>query len=414
MEEWWRRLAIWTQAGGLRLRALAGRVRRWGAERLPEGAAPLAHSDARQLLARLARTFGLRGWRSGVAVAASGVGALLITAMALTSGAAQLLPGVGLPEVIGFYQNGWSGTFRSSFPSVRAHYRQLNTVLAFWYSLDGNGHLEAHGPQPGVTAWIKQHHMRMGVLINNVAGSSGNNAGMLTSAAVRHRSVRAIVALAAAQGYQEVNIDFELLPPSARSDLTRFMADLRQALPPSVTLSESVFPKVGVGSSINQVYDYAALAHSVNYLVIMLYDKHSNGGPAGPVSPYPWVVDNMNWFLHSDHIPASKLVLAAGVYGYDWPDGSTQATELPLTAIVALAKREGAKVHTDRASGNPYFTYSSSGQGHVVWYQDSATVRQRLILAKRLHLHGIAIWALGQETPPVWGVIEEQLPTTGT
>jgi spore germination protein len=231
---------------------------------------------------------------------------------------------------------------------------------------------------------------------------------MLTDPTARATAVRAIAALVRRDGYQEVNIDFELLKPSTRQGLVAFIRGLRAALPQGVTLSESVFPKVGVTSDINGAYNYIELAKYVDYLVIMLYDHHSDGGPAGPVSPYGWVAQNMNWFLHTAKIPANKLVIAAGVYGYDWPVGSTTAQEMPLTEINARLKASGARRQVDPGSENPFFRYTAGdGTQHVVWYQDSSTVLQRLQMAQKLGVRGIAIWALGEETPAVWGVIEQ-------
>lgn len=409
-----RRLGPWLRGVGLRARGGERRLRAFGrlgaGRRL--GMGPDGHLDGatlRQALARLARPFGLRGWRAGVAVATSALGLLLLVSLVVSGrGAPRLFPGTAQrPQIIGFYQNGWSAIYKSSFPSVQAHQGQISTVLAFWYSVDGSGTLHSHSPKPQVTTWIRDHHMRMGVLINNVPGPSGNNAGMLTNPTARSAAVRHIAAMVHSAGYQEVNIDFELLKPQDRSGLTSFMRDLRAALPKSVVLSESVFPKIGVPSSINGAYDYAALAKVVDYLVIMLYDNHYNGGPAGPVSPYSWVVANLNWFLHTDHIPAHQLVLAAGVYGYDWPVGSTTANELPLSAIDAKRKQLGVASHMDPTSENPYFHYTLHGTRHVVWYQNQTTVLQRLRLAQKLGLRGLAIWALGEETPAVWSVIEQ-------
>lgn len=372
-----------------------------------EGAA----RGARAALGRVARWVGLRGWRRGTAIVASAVALVVLFGVVLGGrGPRRLLPGPGnaMPQIIGFYQNGWSGIFRSSFGSVKAHPNVIDTVLAFWYSVESSGHIKSSQPDPAVSQWVKQHGMRMGVLINNVAGGSGTNSGMLTNPTARQTAIANITKLAQTDGYQEVNIDFESLPPSVAGALVTFMRDLRAALPSDVTLSADVFPKLGVPASLNGAYDYAQLAQYTDYLVIMLYDNHSSGGPAGPVSPWPWVVENMNWFVHTAKIAPDHLVLAAGVYGYDWPKGSTTATQMPLTQIVALEKQYGARVHTDPASQNPYFTYTApDGTAHVVWFQDKATVVQRLELAQKLGLRGVAIWALGQETPGVWSAIAD-------
>ncbi len=400
-----RQVRTWTQGHGLtqRLARAATRLRdRSGASRWSGRTARL-----RPPLRRLAQAVGLRGWRYGLALVASGVGILLLASLGLQPAATLEMPAPSRPHLIGFYENSYSKVFGSSFGSVQANSRYLNTVLAFWYSVDGSGKLHSRGPSTAVAAWVKAHHLRMGVLINNIPGTSGTNAGMLTNPAARARAVAAIVKLVRAQGYQEVNIDFELIKPSTSAALVAFMGALRHALPASVTLSESVFPKIGVASSINGAYNYTALAKVVNYLVIMLYDQHYNGSNAGPVSPYPWVVANVNWFLHTAHIPPAKLVLAAGVYGYDWPKGSTQAQELPLNAVLAEAAAHHATIQMDRPSQNPYFTYTAGGHAHIVWFQDQQTMLQRLQLAKKLGLRGVAIWALGQETPAVWQAVAQ-------
>lgn len=406
---------MWAQGGERRLRAWQRLLQRGpgGGLRGQDARDLVRGATLKQALGRLARAFGLRGWRRGLAVAATGVALLLLVSAALggRGGARRdrLMPETtAYPEIIGFYQNGWSAIYKSSFGSVQQHYTTLDTVLAFWYSIDGNGNLHANSPKPSVTQWIKTHRMRMGVLINNIAGPSGDNGGMLTDPTARQNAVTAIANLVKRDGYQEVNIDFELLKPSTRSGLVAFMRQLRAALPKNVVLSESLFPKVGVTPDINGAYNYIELAKYVDYLVIMLYDKHSDGGPAGPVSPYPWVVDNMNWFLHTAKIPPQKIVIAAGVYGYDWPVGSTHAQEMPLTQITKKLQQTGATPQIDPTSKEPFFRYTdSNGTPHVVWYQDKDTVLQRLQLAERLKVRGLAIWALGEETPAVWGVLEQ-------
>lgn len=366
---------------------------------------------ARRYCERAARIVGLRGWRPG-AWLAGGVVALLVVAFfglrpSPGGGATtRFMPGRHRPEIIGFFENGWSRIFGDSFPSVVNHSHAITTVLAFWYSVDGNSNLVAHDPRANVVRWVKEHHMRMGVLVNNIPGAAHDNAGMLRTAAARSKAVDAIVARARQDGYQEVHIDFELLPPGARDGLTAFVRELRAALPRHILVSVSVFPKVGVAHEFSGAYDYAALARTADYLVLMAYDQHSSGGPAGPVSPLPWVRTNIRALL-ADGVPAGKLVLAAGIYGYDWIDGSNQAQEIPLSEVEARIKKYGLKAQWNSADAEPFVRYTDTqGRKHVIWYQDAQTVRQRLLLVEQDHLKGLAIWRLGLGTPRVWSVID--------
>ncbi len=344
-----------------------------------------------------------RRWQGPAALGAIAAAAVVLAVVigGRANSPRRLQPAPG-PDIIGYFENGWSRIFTDSFPSLVQHPRVVDTVLAYWYSMDGSGGLRepAGPPRQEVIKYVKSHGMRMGVLINNLGSD------MLRTSAVRATAAKNVVAIARANGYQEIHIDFELLPQSLRSDLTAFIAGLRKALPPSVALSISVFPKVGVPASINGVYDYQALARYVDYEVVMLYDNHSSGGPAGPVSPMPWVKQNIAYFRGI--LPASKIVVAAGVYGYDWPVGSTNAAEYPLTYIRQLAARQKATVRVDPVSQNPFFRYTdASGTPRIVWYQDSATVKQRIDLVVADHLRGIAIWALGEGDQKVWQVLQE-------
>jgi spore germination protein len=317
------------------------------------------------------------------------------------------------PEVIAFFENGWSTVFRDSFPPLQRHAKLIDTVLAFWYSVDGNSNIKGGKARPTVTAWVKDHHLHMGILVNNVAGSSGDLAGMLWTAAARTRAVNGIVGVVKQHGYQAVNVDFEQLPADARDSLTAFVQQLRGALPKDVNLSVSVFPSVGVPRSIWGADDYAALAKTSDYLVLMAYDHHTGGTPAGPIAPLPWVRANVQQLLKV--VPANKIVLGVGVYGDDWIQGTTTATELPQDALVKLAAQQHATIHWDKASQNPYFHYTDAkGVRHVVWLQNDATVRQNIDLAKRFGLRGIAIWRLGDESPGVWEVIAKTTMATTT
>lgn len=362
-----------------------------------------------------ARARGHGGWRSGAWVGGGClVVALLVVAMTRfmpPGGRARLMPGGpgSHHQIVGFFENGWSPDFGDSFVSVFQHAHAISTVLAFWYSVNGDGELVARDPRPNVVRWVEEHHLRMGVLINNVPGPAQDDAGMLWTRADREHAIAAIVARARQDGYQELHIDFEGLPADARDGLTAFVRELKAAAPKGVVVSVSVLPPVGVPESLHGAYDYAALAKAADYLVLMAYDHHSSGGPAGPVSPLPWVERNVQALL-AGGVPASKLVLGAGVYGYDWVVGSDQAREMPLTQIDALIKRHHLKPQWDVADAEPFVDYTDSqGRRHVIWYQDAQTVRQRLALAEHDRLRGIALWRLGLETPRVWSVIDAVL-----
>ena len=91
-----------------------------------------------------------------------------------------------------------------------------------------------------------------------------------------------------------VNVDLENLTGNERDDYTDFVKILRNKLPSGKSLSIAVAPKpyaVDAGWSLS--YDYAGLSKYCDYLMLMTYDEHYQGGPEGPVASAQFVEDSI-------------------------------------------------------------------------------------------------------------------------
>src|SRR5262249_30726039 len=58
------------------------------------------------------------------------------------------------------------------------------------------------------------------------------------------------------------------------------------------------------------------LAHECDYIVAMAYDEHETPNAPGSVGSIGFVRSTLQTF--AEQVPASKLVLGVGGYGYDW------------------------------------------------------------------------------------------------
>ncbi|MBX6351402.1 MAG: hypothetical protein IRZ11_07840 [Clostridia bacterium] len=370
---------------------------------------------AGRALERLGRRVG-GGRREGAALVAAFALVVALAALALVSGPPGrprlAPPAAARPLIVGYFENGWSRVFDDSFPSLRAHYDLIDEIFANWYSVGGAGEIARDESRAEVFRFTTSHGVRMGILVTNVGGATGDREGMLRDPAARARAVGNLADLVRRAGYEAVDVDFELLAPSANVGLTQFVCGLRRALPKGVELSAAVFPPVGVAREINGAYDYPALADCTDFLVVMLYDYHFTGGPPGPLSPAGWVRENVAWFP-AHGVPGRKVVVAAGLYGIDWDlSGQTGAEERPLDGILGLASDLGLRGRWDRASQNPYYRYTDDrGRRHVVWYQDWRTLSQRVALVKAEGLRGVALWRLGFGVPRVWSALRAAVGT---
>lgn len=306
-------------------------------------------------------------------------------------------------QVVGFYENKTKGDHMpSSRVSFDKHASKMTQVSPLWYSVSPTGMVKDTGYDQSLVNNAHKKHVLVVPLFVNAGGSSH----VLLSSPTRTKAAKNIANVVRAHRLDGASIDFELLKPSSRSDLSLFIQDLSKDLKPMHKIvAVSVFPLLGMPKSVNGAYDYHALASHADYLVIMAYDHHYSGGPPGPVSPYGWVKQNVVAALKQ--APAKRLVLAIGMYGYDWVNNGT-ASSAPTVADVtakAMAKSYNVPIRYIASESQNEFTYTKNGTSHVVWFMGDRSAKARVALARQDHLQGIALWRLGMEDPNFWTVV---------
>ncbi|HEY3315374.1 MAG TPA: glycosyl hydrolase family 18 protein [Bacillota bacterium] len=326
----------------------------------------------------------------------------------------------GRLEVMAFYENGdTSGTsgaqgpgdneqtFVDSFPALKDNAASIDIVTPFWFSVGGDGSVTTAKPVSEVQDFAKKNKVQVWALVNNAKPGDQVAGAVLTDPTARANAIKNIEGIADKYGYDGIFIDFQLIPPKSGPQLTAMVRQLAKDLhAKKKKLGVALFPKIDVSPDVSGAYDYAALGKEADAVLLMAYDRHYESSPPGPVSPLPWVETNLKSTLKS--VPAKKVLLAIGTYGYDWPAGGN-GEYLATRVALNRAKANGATVKRDSASGQPYFTYTKDGLAHEVWFQDAEAFRQRAALAKKYKLRGVGVWRLGFEEPGFWKVIAEAI-----
>lgn len=298
------------------------------------------------------------------------------------------------PMVMGFYENSGSGPGDpGSWPSLQANYKRIQILSPYWYRIGASGNLTDDTTDPKVIAFAHQHNLRLWPLI----GNAGRNP--MYSSATRAAMLATIENLVAKHSYNGVFIDFELLSPYSRNDLSTFLNELGKKMHSRGNgVGVAVFPKIAVSKSITDPYDYGALGTVTDSVVIMAYDHHYQGGPPGPVAPLPWVRDNVQYALR--YILRERIYMGVAAYGYNWAKNGSSLTVTTLQAQ-SLLRKYGIKPIWSQSAQEPHFSYTAA-QPHQVWYENAQTFAQKVALAKATRIGGIAIWRLGMEDPAVW------------
>jgi hypothetical protein len=218
-----------------------------------------------------------------------------------------------------------------------------------------------------------------------------------TDPAVANALARNVIAAVKAKSFDGVNIDFEGTGSADRAPfaaLARSLAGALHAVDPAwqVTLDSYV----SSAQDSQGFFDIAAIAPAVDSFFIMGYDMYQRE-VASPNAPLPSYESSIAAYTRA--APASKIVLGAPFYGYDWPtqDNSphSRATGAPTPVSYVDIAAAGYPRYWDSSASVPWTAYQAGGQWHEIYYDDASSIALKARLANNEHLRGTGAWALG-------------------
>ncbi|MBS0482501.1 MAG: glycosyltransferase [Proteobacteria bacterium] len=302
----------------------------------------------------------------------------------------------GQPQRIGFYVP-WDP---ESGASLRRHYNQIDTVIAAEGSISFPSGKVVVPPDPQLAAIQRDqlHRPEMQLMVQNLVNEQWDGASMAALLTDQHRAdafADQTIAAARQGQWSGVVFDIEDLPePAVKS----YLAFLQRAHPQFTRAGLHLGITVPAGAPS---WNKRAFADAADSVILMNYDLHWQGGQAGPIAPASWFAAQLA--QAAAVIPASKLVVAIGSYGYDWHDGV--ADSMTINEAWLAARDSGTVPQFDPESGNSGFAYddtddSGKDHRHTVWMLDAATTWNELQLLKGVK--GVALWRLGSEDPGFW------------
>lgn len=306
----------------------------------------------------------------------------------------------GTPLRIGFYVP-WDP---ESADSLRRHRGDLDWVVAAEGIIDTRSGKLASDPDPRLKSVLRGTLHRPDIL-GMVQNFNGNKSGgpawdgegmarLLRDPRKSQALVDATIAVARARHWTGVTFDVENLPAGV---LPAYRALLAKA--------HASFAKAGLLLTVtvpagDAAWDMKRFAAAVDDVLLMDYDQHWQGGTAGPIAAQDWFAARLAEARAS--VPADKLIVALGSYGYDWHDGIADA--LTIDEAWLSAHDSGTVPRFDPASGNSGFAYADDGHPHTVWMMDAATSWNQLAVTSGVK--GVALWRLGSEDPGFWEALD--------
>ena len=212
----------------------------------------------------------------------------------------------------------------------------------------------------------------------------------------RQRLIRDI--LEASRPYDGLQINFEYVPPRARTTFLSFLRELRAGLPADKMFTIAIAARTRTLQ--DDVYDYSTIAPLMCRMLVMAYDEHWSTSAPGPIASMGWSYRVARHSLNV--IGPEKLIMGLPFYGRSW--GNITANRAHIYSGIRDIVREQNITEVNRLSGVPNFTYDTN-LTVTVFYEDEYSLSTRLEMYRRMGVRSVGFWRLGQETPAFWPVI---------
>jgi spore germination protein YaaH/putative cell wall-binding protein len=384
------------------------------------------------------------------AIAMEGAGVIAADELRVAAGGASG-PGGPLPnglrrEVLGFLPY-WE-LDSASIAALR--FDLMSTVAFFSIGVEGDGTLArgtATAPTAGWRGWTSAamtqvmntahaHGVKVVPTITLMSwnGDYAKLATLLNDPANRARLVSETVALVRGRNADGVNVDFEPVPSSLRSQFTTFIRELKAGLVGAGVGSYLTVDTMAGAAAWATGYDVVGLTApgAADALLVMAYDFHYAGSArAGGVAPIESNTIYASADAMRDHlarVPGSKLIWGVPYYGRAWntqTDQLNSAVRSPPQSVAfgyyftdadgaqggrALGARYGRR--WDALGQVPWFAFWDANSNGVRqgYYEDpeSLGIKYDHVIANGVA--GIGIWALGMDTgvPDLWNVIRDR------
>lgn len=376
---------------------------------------------------------------------------------------ALLLPSSAYAFEVSGWVPYWSGS-RGTKDTVR-NMDALTVVMPFSHTITRDGSLKDNaGLKKSTWKRLIREARSEGVLVvpTIMTGDGALVHELLSDPERRAEHIEEIVEFVERGGYDGIDIDYEGKRAATREDFSRFLRELKDALGDKIlscTIEARTPPKDlyrTVPATLEYANDLDEINNHCDRVNVMAYDQQRadlslndarKGLPYIPVADSAWVEKVMKHMARD--IDEDKLFLGIATYGAEWeltvePEwfkeykklwalnpsyaydtakkqkaeiGRTAAGEAAFTYLPKSARKTVGRYDAPRgtpewaeAAGQALAYANDTGKAtvvHVVWWSDTKAVEEKVALAKKLGLAGVAVFKLdGGQDRGFWSVVK--------
>jgi len=317
----------------------------------------------------------------------------------------------------------WYTRGEASTKAFLEHADQISIVSPQVFSLDGNGVIKGN-VDPRIIAKAKEAHVKLIPLFLNPGFDQAAFHKLLTTPASWRNAIRNLTALCRDNGFDGLQYDVENVHVRDKDLFTKFVRESVDSLHHvGCSVSMAVVPRLGEDRGTNSyhtwiwdnwrgVYDYKALADTLDFISLMTYAQHTGGSTPGPVAGFPWVEACLRYTL-SLGVPPSKISLGLASYSDWWyptydsvrKESRVRGSDVAHARAMQIVQKAGAKPVWDDTQKAWYAMWENSGVFEHIWIEDARSFADKAALVDKYRLRGYSVWLLGLEDPKTWSEV---------
>lgn len=198
----------------------------------------------------------------------------------------------------------------------------------------------------------------------------------------------------AVEEFDGLQVDWELIPSRDADNFLSFLKELKKRLKGKPL---TVCVPARTKTLKTDVYSYEKIGKIADRIMIMAYDEHWTGGPAGSIASMDWcekIADYAKTIW-----PENKYIFGLPFYGRIWGNKNVKQA-LAFNGMNRTA-HENDVIKIERERGVPHYKYTVSVDVEG-WYEDAHSNVERARMYQKKGYTSIAFWRMGQEDAAVW------------
>lgn len=237
---------------------------------------------------------------------------------------------------------------------------------------------------------------------------------VLGNAVARDRLIDNMVQTVMEENYYGVVINFGYISQENREKFIIFISKSTERLNRrGKLLIVSLRPKTYVLEQTDLLYegiDYESLGLGANFIELQTYKWSSPNEAPRALSPVNKLRKELDFAITRIH--PNGILITISNFGYDWTlpfvEGESSAEIVTNFEASDRAARFGAEIQYDETAQAPYYEYTDQdGFDHIVWFENTQSIRAKLELINDYGLAGVSVRTIMTPFPAFTEVLNE-------